>query len=308
MKEFVSKTIILIAFAIMISSLTLPCHAQQPVASYESSDTTALRPDARSILLGAAAALERHKSVEYSATMKVKTYANNDTLTLNGTGELFREKKDSLWGGKFRIKTSGDTLTHSNLDWLYDGKSFYEINENTDTITSCEPQSTMAMRNNGNQGLQLLWDSFFHPNNLATQAGYQMNIIGTQDVEGTPCYEFVIVYPGEGTGTMRKQETSWLFISQKDSMPVLQQWLCKFQGEYQYNELHVHHYTFDKLKDVAFNSSLHKNYTMIKYKPDTERPTLLDSGVVAPIVAGTVFQLMTDATLNSGNPVNRKNL
>ena len=236
----------------------------------------------RSILLGAAAALERHKSVEYTATMRMKFFSGVDTFSYSGNCELLRQKNDTIWGGKFQINTSGDTMTHDHLYWLYDLKTLYAINGNTDTITTYNPHKGESWGFESDNRSGLRWDNFLRPERLSGKAGYGMNIIGTQVVEGTPCYELVIMFPDDGAGTELTKETSWLFVSQKDSIPIRQQWLNTYQGNYQYNELLIHQYTFDKVRDIALSPSVKKKYVLWKYKADTNEAKLLDSGAVAP--------------------------
>ena len=109
------------------------------------------------------------------------------------------------------------------MDWLYDGKSLYQIDENAGAITSYNPRAGDDRALDRNARSLLRWENFLHPERLTEKAGYAMSVVGTMTVEGTPCYELVVVTPGKGAGPEYREETTWLYIAQKDSVPVLQQ-------------------------------------------------------------------------------------
>lgn len=275
MKNSQKSTIFFVALIIAVISQTYPCLAN---------------PDARAILLGAAAALQRHKSVEYTATMK-EDYPGTEAYAVTATCKLIRDKKDSIWGGKFQINILNDTNQKVQCYYLYDLKLLYVDDELTDTITSFNPHKGQGSGIDGNTRALLRWDSFLRPKRLRDLAD-KINLIGMHDVEGTPCYELEIIFPEEGVGADLMKDTSRLFVSQKDSIPLLQQWHYTFQDKDWHRELRIHNYKFGKIRDISLTSSMKKNHVINRYVRDPNAYKLLDLGAVAPPIAGTVYQMM----------------
>jgi hypothetical protein len=136
---------------IVILSITalgsLPCSAQQP--------------DAKSILLGAAAALERHHSVEYTATARVKASYCDDTIAVRGVCQLQRDLNDTIWGGKFRISILRDYYKQDIMAYLYDLNYEYTIAPKEKSVVEYDVHN--GQTGDGNNALRkdLAWRDFF---------------------------------------------------------------------------------------------------------------------------------------------------
>jgi thiol-disulfide isomerase/thioredoxin len=267
---------------ITVFSLRLPCSAQQP--------------DAKSILLGAAAALERHNSVEYTATMKFKFFSQQDTFVCRGIAKLIRVPSDTVWGCKFLYTTIGDTLMRDEVSWLYDLNLAYALNSKSESGTSYDPYKgeTWAIESDIRDGLR--WKNFIIPKRVGDKAKDSLSFSGTHTIEGIPCYEVKVIMPDEGTGNDATKQTTWIYVSQKDSIPIFQKWVLTYQGEQQYNELMIHRYDFDTIEDISLSSFTRVPYTISPYKQDSSRFKTLDSGAIAPIFSGKIYQHKLDST------------
>ncbi|HET7153675.1 MAG TPA: TlpA disulfide reductase family protein [Candidatus Kapabacteria bacterium] len=276
MKNHTKAIAFLGATIVMILSMHHPCSAQQP--------------EAKSILLGAATALERHQSVEYTATMKQqKSVTPADTFTCTGKVDLIRDTNDRALGGKYLYTTVGDNTSQDNFIWLYDQHFQYTFDKHTKTAKTVDPRHrehgvVLDIRNT------LLWRNFLFPKRIRAMLYDTLTLIGDTNTDNIPCYEIKIQLPLQDSDTNASRETMWLYISKKDSIPVIQQWLFYQHRINYYSELHILNYKFDAVPDIGLTPEMQSSYTFTPFDPNPNLYKTLDSGAVAPPLTGKVYQ------------------
>src|SRR5579883_1644939 len=281
MENHIKAIAFLSAIVAVIFSLQLPCYAQQP--------------DAKSILLGAAAALERHNSVEYTATMKRKSFSSPDTFTCRGVCQMQRIPSDSIYGGKYRYTTIGDTASRDEVTRLYDGHLIYAINSRTKSGTTYDPyHPEKGIESDKSDGLP--WRMFLRTKLVKDKANDSVAFIGDKTINGIPCYEVFVKTPDFGSGEDAFKQVQWIYISKKDSIPIFVQDLVKFRKRYQYDELLMEQYTFDRTASIGLSSLIKKTYKIKPFKVEPEKHKVLASGTTAPALSGKVYQNNLDST------------
>jgi thiol-disulfide isomerase/thioredoxin len=264
-----------IAALLIILFASLPCLGQQP--------------DAKSILLSAAAALERHHSVQCSVAMERKSFAATDAFACNGTCTMIRDPSDPVLGGKFWYTTHGDTILHDEITWFYDLDLFYTIDAKNKTATTYYPHHPeRGVATNVRDAL--LWRNFLRPQRIKDLVNDTISYLGEKDIKGDLCYEVMIKMPAFGEGNNTTQQTTWLYISKTDSIPILQQWISQHQGKTQYNELYISRYAFDAVQDLALSAEMLSSYRITPYNPNPDLYKTLDSGTIAPLFSGRTYQ------------------
>jgi thiol-disulfide isomerase/thioredoxin len=225
-----------------------------------------------------------HESVSYQASMRMKFFSSDDTLVLSGRVQLLRDAKDSLFNGLLYFATDDGTWR------LYDGKHIYINAPGTHNATRYFPHTGQTYAITGNISEGLLWRSFLDPERL-TLTPDGITIVQGPDtvIEGHSCMRVLRRY--RDTERLSDQ-TSELYLTISDTLPVLSRSSVRFQGDYQFNELQLHSLTFGGLTPEDFSiSHLAPNDTITDatVRDASETLPLLDIGSAAPIIRGFIY-------------------
>ncbi|HZV11943.1 MAG TPA: thioredoxin-like domain-containing protein, partial [Candidatus Kapabacteria bacterium] len=252
--------------------------------------------DAKSILLGAAAALERHHSVEYTGTMRMKLSYCDDTVSVQGKCQLQRIPNDTTWGGKFRISILRDYYKQDILAFLYDLNYEYTIAPKENEVIEYDIHNGQTEDGNNSIRKELIWRDFFQPQRLKGISEDSTAFIGRVIIHGIPCYEIFAKVPDKGTGTEVWGQITWVYISEKDSLPIFQKWAITHHDVCHYQELLIEKYHFDDIPDIALTEVMDSGYMISPYDPNSSVLKTLDSNMTAPALSGKMCQGGMDST------------
>jgi thiol-disulfide isomerase/thioredoxin len=271
----------------------LPCHGQAP--------------DARAILRGESAALARHASVEYDATVHYKSLDYIDTMVLQETCKLIREPDDSIWGAKLFMTNVNATSQRDTFNFLYDLQNEYAIFPTRKEVFPFDIHhgeiGDIDHDLHYNLSQNIIWRKFLDPQPLNTLADASITYLGKDTISDIPCDKIYIVPPVEGTGTETWSFKIWKYISEKDSVSVYTKHETTHHGKVQYDDFLLNRYQFDRVPDITLTHELDGNYKFIAFSPDSNIDHMLDSGVTFPAIHGKLAERkMKDTTLDlNGN-------
>ncbi|HET7153676.1 MAG TPA: TlpA disulfide reductase family protein [Candidatus Kapabacteria bacterium] len=214
----------------------------------------------------------------------------DDTISVQGVCQLEREPNDTIWGGKFRISILHDYYKQDILAYLYDLNYEYTIAPKGKTVVEYDVHN--AQIGDGNNAIRkdLAWRDFFQPQRLKSISDDSTVLVGRAMVHEVPCYEILVKVPDIGKGTEIWSQNTWLYISEKDSIPVFQKWAITHHDACRYQELSIEKYLFDHVPAIALTEVTDSNYTISPYDTNSNVLKTLDLNTTVPALSGTMCQ------------------
>ncbi len=248
------------------------------------------KDDARDILLKSCQAMQKQHSVSYTATARLKLFSGTDTNTMNGKVFLTHDTKDTFFHGKMWYTDNDTFYSFTN------GIKIYQVDKQNRSATSYDLKKGESWAIIGNTHHDVVWKYFMEPGALKEYADTANTLTMQPDtiVNGHTCYAILIKFPDEGDFTKHKR---WLYINKEDYAPIFTKRKIKYQGNYQYNEILIHAYTFNNVPASRFAvKQIPSSYKVEEYKRKEIKP--LEIGTPAPAIIGKRYSTMTDKTID----------
>jgi len=255
--------------------------------------TAVAQPEARDVLQVVHKVLSSHASVTYSAQMRMKFLSSDDTLSFTGDVRLLREDSDSLFHG-YILLTTNDTLC-----LLYDLQHVFEHNRAKGSAIRYFPHDGQEWAITGSVTERLIWRGFFNPTGILRRAETASDLSFGPDtlIDGRSCIRIYQRFPDRDELT---DQSSTLYISKTDSIPILNRSSVRFQGDYEYVEFRLLSWTFGGLEANDFSMQhLAPTDSIIDYVDtrDSAEGALLDIASIAPPLSGIIYPDSSDAVL-----------
>lgn len=253
----------------------------------------------KDIIIKCVNAIEKHNSVSYNSSVKFKYFSVDDTSKFSGKCELLRVKSDTIFNGKIR-KSVDDTF---NTYTFYDLDKIYFVENKEKKVTVFNPHKGQEFGMTGNTSSELIWLSFLKPDKYLEffDIGFVQSLLKDTLVNGRECYKIMITKPEEES----MKFVSFICIDKKNYIPLQLTGIVKYQGEYQYSDVLLNDYVFDKVTDEQFSvKQIPSDYSIEDVKiPDEAKRKLLDSGTVAPAITGKNYKngMNPDSVVFAGN-------
>jgi hypothetical protein len=180
-------------------------------------------------------------SIDYDINYKMKYFSSDDTLNYDTHCVLFRNKKDTIFGGEIWIE-------NDSIDRYYDLENIYIIEHKKEKITKYFPHKGQDWAINGNiiSGVKSIY--YFKPEKLLKNLKDSTTTHQFSDtlINNTKHYQIKYRFADE---LSIEQQKKTVFINSTQNLISKISYSVKFQNEYQYNEWNIKNI---QIKDLLF--------------------------------------------------------
>jgi peroxiredoxin len=234
---------------------------------------------ARSVLIKIRHEYEKHTSISYNISYKMKFFSDDDTTKISGQCKLIRRVKDPLFRGEFWYHTN------DSLDGFYNLQNTYLIDHREQKIIQSTEKKLISRHTTGD----LIDVYFLFPKELTDEVNDPK--VHTSLLENKEYFIVVFKY-ADFDGFTKGERKLW--IRKKDYVIDKVTFCIKFQGHYQYNEWNLKNIEFDKVSSADLGSEVDYALKSYAYKKQTNEPEEtfkpLAIGTAAPDFSAMSFQ------------------
>ena len=247
---------------------------------------------AQSIMDKSYAAIKGKKSVTYDVNYRVRHLRDNDTLTYKSRVYMLRDTKDTVFGGCFWF-TISDSLVK-----FYDLNHIFFLKQKTRRAIIYDPHKKGQLSViRGSDQSDCLWYAFLSPDKMRKLTLPPNGVKKLTDtvIHKNNCYRVLISLPDDGEAT---DMNLTMYIDKRTYIPILQTRIVKFQGNTQYTEFYLEHYSFNNVTASRFSEKqIPDNYNQSTFDKPAKRKDIV--GLPAPLLGGKNYQdNMRDDTIN----------
>ena len=230
-------------------------------------------------------ALKKRQYFCYHASCSFKFFNHDEDVLFSGDVYIKHVEKDSVFHSMLAF------YTNDSIYKFYDLQLSYVVNKKKKMATIYNPANVGAWPLAGNAQYRIVGKYYLHPDELLKELDSTnvITLLNDTTIDGKLCYHISVQYPDKDGFT---DYASQYFIYQQDYTVLGMKNRVQFQGNYQYYNLFLSTYSFDKIPLAKFSASqIPKDYTITKYenKQPQKKTALLDSGSMAPVIAGNNY-------------------
>ncbi len=204
-------------------------------------------------------AMKSHKSLGYTAELRIKYASTNDTAIHSSEVYMLRDERDKAMGG---MVWQSDGLSYGHY-------SFYNL-EMRYIVMIPQRKVWREQMDNNNMGLRsynqhLLFEKFLRPGDLTPYQKIEM--LKDTVIDNQLCYR-VKTKQATKIGNIGPVEQTWYF-SKKDMFPLLRITAVKMDNNIQYDELKFITHDYDNVSEERFSpKQIPADYTFDFRGPD----------------------------------------
>lgn len=200
----------------------------------------------KEILEKAMAEMKSHKSLSYTATLRMKYAQTNDTTTHSSVVHMIRDERDKLMGGMI---WQSDSTTPSHY-------SFYDMDMRYIVMHPQRKVWREKMPDPAYMGLRtsmedLLFKTFLKPGDLPKEHFEKIELLNEATIDGQSCY-VVKTRQTSGFDNIGPIYHTWYF-SRKDMFPLLDIYEVKIDDGIQYSERRFVTHEYDSVTTEQFS-------------------------------------------------------
>lgn len=199
----------------------------------------------KEVLAKAIEAMKSHKSLGYTAQLRVKRAQTDDTTTNTSEVYLIRDERDKALGG---MAWQSDGLSYGHY-------SFYNL-EMRYIVMIPQRKVWREQMDHNRMGLrahnqELFFDRFLKPGEFLKDPYQKIEMLKDTVIDNQLCYR-VRTKLASGFGNIGPIEQTWYF-SKKDMFPILNTYIVTIDGGLQYTELKFITHDYDNVSEERFS-------------------------------------------------------